>query len=179
MRGCDMHRVTILLNHIVPRYNIPHARLAPGSPPVRLKKAEKQFNLTTRDYARLAAFRYALRGFLRFSEEAAAQAGLTTQHYQAMLVLRAWPDGERITINDLAQQLYLKHNSAVGLVDRLAEEKLLVREPSSADRRKVELRLTSRGREVLASLASMHRAELQRVGPNLKRFFAELSRPVR
>ena len=30
---------------------------------VELKKAERQFNLTTRDYARLAAFRYALRKF--------------------------------------------------------------------------------------------------------------------
>jgi DNA-binding MarR family transcriptional regulator len=143
---------------------------------VRLKRAEKQFNLTTRDYAQLAGFRHALRGFLRFSEAAAAEAGLTGQHYQAMLVLRACPDERRVTINDLAQQLYLKHNSAVGLVDRLVLEGLVVREPSSVDRRKVELRLTGRGREMLAKLAAMHRAELQRLGPVLKRFFAELER---
>ncbi len=143
---------------------------------MRLKKAERQFNLTTRDYAQLASFRHALRGFLRFSEAAAAQAGLTGQHYQAMLVLRACPDERRVTINDLAQQLYLKHNSAVGLVDRLVLEGLVVREPSSVDRRKVELRLTTRGREMLAKLAAMHRAELQRLGPVLKRFFADLER---
>ncbi len=146
---------------------------------MRLKKAERRFHLTTRDYAQLAAFRHALRGFLRFSEAAAAKAGLTAQHYQAMLVLRGWPEGRRVTINDLAQQLFIKHNSAVGLVDRLAEEKLIVREASSADRRKVELSLTGRGRQVLAKLAATHSRELHRIGPVLKRSFAALSRPER
>lgn len=146
---------------------------------MELKKAEIRFKLTTRDYAQLAAFRHALRGFMRFSEAAAAEVGLTTQHYQAMLVLRACPEDRRVTINDLAQELFIKHNSAVGLVDRLVQERLVVREPSSADRRKVELRLTGRGRQVLAKLAGMHRGQLQRIGPILKRFFAELSRPER
>ena len=143
----------------------------------QLKRAEKRHKLTTRDYTRLAAFRYALRKFLRFSEDAAAQAGLSAQHYQAMLVIRGWPDGEPVTINDLAQQLLIKHNSAVELVDRLVKGNLLAREASSTDRRKVELRLTPQGRQVLAKLAGIHRRELQRIGPILKRFFAELSRP--
>jgi DNA-binding MarR family transcriptional regulator len=146
---------------------------------MELKKAEMRFKLTTRDYAQLAAFRHALRGFMRFSEAAAAEAGLTGQHYQAMLILRACPEDRRVTINDLARELLIKHNSAVGLVDRLAQEKMVVREPSSVDRRKVELRLTGRGRQVLAKLAAMHRGQLQRIGPNLKRFFSELSRSER
>jgi DNA-binding MarR family transcriptional regulator len=146
---------------------------------VLLKRAERRYRLETRDYAQLAAFRHALRRFLRFSELAAARVGLTSQHYQAMLVLRGCPDDKRVTINDLAQQLLIKHNSAVELVDRLAREGLAVRQPSSADRRKVELRLTARGRQVLAKLAAMHRTELHRVGPLLGRFFAELSRAPR
>ena len=147
---------------------------------MRLKRAEKRYDLTTDDYAQLAAFRYALRAFLRFSEGAAAEAGLTAQHYQAMLVLRGCPDGEHVSINDLAVQLFIKHNSAVGLVDRLEQEGLVAREPSRSDRRKVELHLTRRGRQVLAKLAAMHRLELQRIGPKLQRFFAELepARPI-
>jgi DNA-binding MarR family transcriptional regulator len=145
----------------------------------QLKRAERRFSLTTRDYARLAAFRHALRKFLRFSEHAAAAVGLTGQHYQAMLVVRGWPEDARVTINDLAQQLLIRHNSAVELVDRLVEEDLLKREISTGDRRKVELRLTARGRDVLAKLAALHRGELQRMGPVLERFFAELSRPER
>jgi DNA-binding MarR family transcriptional regulator len=143
---------------------------------VLLKKAEDRLKLSTRDYAQLAAFRYALRGFLRFSEAAAAELGLTAQHYQAMLVLRACPEDHRVTINDLAEQLFIKHNSAVGLVDRLAQGKLIVREPSRVDRRKVELHLTARGRRVLADLAAMHHRQLRAIGPGLKRFFSDLSR---
>lgn len=146
---------------------------------MQLERAERRFNLTTDDYVQLAAFRHALRAFLRFSEEAAAQVGLTAQHYQAMLVLRGSAGEQPVSINDLAQQLFIKHNSAVGLVDRLEQEKLVAREPSSTDRRKVELRLTARGRQMLAKLASMHRRELQRIGPRLQRFFDEVSRAER
>jgi len=142
-----------------------------------LKKAERRFSLRTSDYARLAAFRQGLREFLRFSEEAAEREGLSTQHYQAMLILRACPEGGRVTINDLARQLLIKHNSAVGLVDRLVKEGLARRSASSADRRKVELELSSRGRQVLAKLAATHRAELGRIGPELKRLIAAVLRP--
>ena len=140
-----------------------------------LRKAERRYRLETRDYARLAAFRQALREFLRFSEEAAAAVGLTAQHYQAMLILRASAD-EGCTIVDLARQLLIKHNSAVGLVDRLVDEGLATREPSKADRRKVELQLSTKGRQVLAKLAGVHRQELQRIGPHLESVIHEAAR---
>ena len=141
-----------------------------------LKRAERRYRLTTADYARLAAFRAQVREFLHFSEDAAAKAGLTAQHYQAMLILRACPEGEAVTINDLARQLFIRHNSAVGLVDRLVREGLVAREAAKGDRRKVELRLSSRGRQVLAKLAGMHRRELERIGPLLKQLIADVFR---
>jgi DNA-binding MarR family transcriptional regulator len=141
----------------------------------QLRRAERRFDLVTGDYGRLAGFRFALRKFLRFSEDAAAAVGLTGQHYQAMLVVRACPEDRRLTIADLARQLLIRHNSAVELVDRLVELDLVSREPSRTDGRKVELALTSRGRNLLAKLAAMHRVELRRMGPELERFFASLS----
>jgi DNA-binding MarR family transcriptional regulator len=142
---------------------------------VQLRRAEKRYHLATGDYSRLAGFRFALRRFLRFSEDAAAALGLSGQHYQAMLVVRACPEERRLAISELAQQLLIKHNSAVGLVDRLVELDLLVRETARDDRRKVALSLTPRGRNVLAKLAAAHRAELRRLGPQLEHFFASLS----
>jgi DNA-binding MarR family transcriptional regulator len=139
-----------------------------------LKKAERRFNLHTADYARLAAFRQGLREFLRFSEEAAERVGLLTQHYQVMLILRSCPEGLTVGINDLARQLLIKHNSAVGLVDRLVKQGLVRRTVSATDRRKVELQLSARGRHVLAKLAATHRTELERIGPELKRLIAEV-----
>jgi DNA-binding MarR family transcriptional regulator len=132
--------------------------------------------LPTADYARLASFRHALRGFLHFSEEQAARFGLSSQQYQALLTVRAVGEGGRMTINDLSHQLLIKHNSAVGLVDRLVEENLLRRQALAEDRRKVGLCLTAKGRRVLARLASVHRAELRRVAPVMSRVLKGLGR---
>ena len=143
--------------------------------PLLLKKAERRFNLDTDDYARLAAFRQGVREFLRFSEEAAERAGLSAQQYQAMLILRA-SEGSSTSINDLARQLIIKHNSAVGLVDRLVKQGLARRTASGDDRRKVALELTARGRQILAKLAEVHRAELESFGPELKRLIADVLR---
>ena len=143
---------------------------------MQLRKAELRYHLTTHDYAQLAAWRLALRTFLRFSERAAAEVGLAAQQYQALLVVRGWAEERPVTISDLARELYVKHNSAVGLVDRLVQQRLLTRAISSADRRKVELTLTPHGRTILATLAALHRRELRRLGPVFKRFFADISR---
>jgi DNA-binding MarR family transcriptional regulator len=124
-------------------------------------------HLEAGEYQQLASFRYALRSFLRFSEAAAEKVGLTAQHYQALLAVCATPGG-RVTINDLAQQLLIRHNSAVGLVDRLSNQGLVARAASPEDGRKVYLRLTAKGDRVLEKLAEVHRDELQRIGPQLE-----------
>jgi DNA-binding MarR family transcriptional regulator len=125
--------------------------------------------LPTSQYEQLAAFRAALRSFLHFSEAEAGRVGLSSQQYQALLAVRATGEARRPTINELARQLFIKHNSAVGLVDRLVEERLVRRRAVPGDRRKVCLDLTTKGRRVLARLASLHRAELRRVAPVMGR----------
>ena len=142
---------------------------------MQLRRAELRYHLTSQHYTQLAAWRRALRTFLRFSERAAADVGLGAQQYQAMLVVRGWTEEGPVTIGDLAGELFIKHNSAVGLVDRLVRQGLMTRAISTADRRKVELALTPRGRTVLAALAALHRRELQRLGPVFRRFLAEIS----
>src|SRR5580704_6134705 len=88
-------------------------------------------------YEALAAFRFALRRFIRFSENAAQAAGITAQQYQALLAIKGFPGRDTITVGELAERLQLRHHSAVGLIDRLAAEKLVVRLPSAEDRRRV------------------------------------------
>ncbi len=138
-------------------------------------KAARTPQLTTADYVRLASFRYALRRFLRFSEAAAAKAGLTGQHYQAMLAIRAARQGRGMPIKDLARELLIKHNSAVGLVDRLVAHGLVLREGSPEDLRKVLLRLSRKGEQMLGRLASIHRRKLRRIGPDIHRILGELT----
>jgi DNA-binding MarR family transcriptional regulator len=141
----------------------------------RKAKVAKSPPLQTAEYVRLASFRYALRSFLHFSEAATARVGLTGQQYQAMLVLRSCVGRVPVTINDLARQLLIQHNSAVGLVDRLVAHGLVVRESISADLRKVQLVLTRKGERVLGNLASVHRQKLRRIGPDIHRIMGELT----
>lgn len=126
------------------------------------------------EYARLAAFRHSLRGFLHFSESTAAGMGITAQQYHALLVVRV--GNQHMNINDLAAQLLIKHNSAVGLVDRLAEQGLLVRRPAPDDGRKVNLTLTAKGSRVVERLAGVFREELARVGPRLRKVLGQIAR---
>ncbi len=79
-----------------------------------------------------------------------------------------------MSIGDLAQRLLVKPHSAVGLVDRLVEAKLLQRDSDQKDRRRVLLTLTPTAESVLKSLTVAHRDELSRVAPVLKSLLSEL-----
>lgn len=118
-------------------------------------------------YERLAAFRYALRQFYHFSEEAAHAAGITPQHHQALLAIKGFPGRDCVTVGELAERLQLRHHSTVGLVDRLVTEKLVARAPSAQDRRQVFVQLTRRGENVLEGLSAAHTEQLKRMGPEL------------
>src|ERR1700691_5275409 len=99
-------------------------------------------------YESLAAFRYTLRRFIRFSEKAAQAAGITAQQYQALLAIKGFPGRDKVTVGELAERLQLRHHSAAGFVDRLVAEKLVVRLPSSEDRRQVLIQLASSGEKI-------------------------------
>lgn len=131
--------------------------------------------LAAAEYEVLAAFRYTLRHFLSFSETAAAEVGLASQQYQALLAIKGMPGRDSVTINELAKLLLIKHNSAVGLVDRLESEGLVRRSVAPEDRRKVNVRLTRKGVRVFERLAAVHRDELRRIGPKLAEFLVYFS----
>jgi DNA-binding MarR family transcriptional regulator len=126
------------------------------------------------DLETLAAFRYALRQFLRFSDEAARAVGLTPQQHQALLSIQGFPGRDAVTISELAERLQIRHHSAVGLVDRLVALKLVRREAGRTDRRQVYVGVTAAGSRVLRQLSAAHRAELQRLGPELVRLITAL-----
>jgi DNA-binding MarR family transcriptional regulator len=108
------------------------------------------------DIRNLARFRYAIRKFLRSSDEAARKAGLTPQQHQVLLGIAGFTSKGSATIGELAEFLQLRHHSVVGLVDR-AEAMGLVRRAVNDSVRK------------LRTLTELHRKELytMRRGVNL------------
>lgn len=123
--------------------------------------------LTVAEYRALAAFRYELRRFLRFSERAARSAGLEPRQHQLLLALKGMPEGGQATIGVLADRLQIEHHSAVELVDRMEAHDLVRRARAQVDRRTVRVELTERGDAMLGLLSVFHRAELRSVAPAL------------
>jgi DNA-binding MarR family transcriptional regulator len=132
--------------------------------------------MTNADYQALASFRYALRQFERFSEEAAASVGLTPQQHQALLAIRGFPDRRPVLIGDLAERLQIRHHSAVGLVDRLIQQGLVERNRGDIDKRQKFVTLTPKGTQILDQLSSTHREELRRVSSNIDELMKALGK---
>jgi DNA-binding MarR family transcriptional regulator len=125
--------------------------------------------LTRAQMRRLAEFRFQLRKFLHFSSLAAGAAGLRAQQYQLLQCVWGMPEELDPTIANVAARMLLKHNSAVELVDRTIEQGLLRRCPDPTDHRRILLRLSPHGEQLLASLAAWHVRELEETGPELIR----------
>ena len=79
------------------------------------------------DFKAMAELRYQIRKFLRFSENAARQAGIEPQQHQLLLAIRGLPDAVSPTIGVLAERMQLQHHSTVELVDRLVDRNFLCR----------------------------------------------------
>ncbi len=125
------------------------------------------------DYQRLAEFRYRLRGFLMFSERAAAQMELSPQQHQALLAIKGAPGGH-VTIGVLAERLGIRHNTAVELINRLIANGFVERRQNPEDRRQVLIDLTSGAEHILAKLSLAHRNELEKLAPLLRKLLAPL-----
>ena len=117
------------------------------------------------NFKSMAELRYQIRRFLRFSENAARQAGIEPQQHQLLLAVRGLPEGIRPTVGVLAERMQLQHHSTVELIDRLVDRGFLCRLRATDDRRQVLVKLTHDGGEFLEKLSLHHLQELQSVGP--------------
>jgi DNA-binding MarR family transcriptional regulator len=115
----------------------------------------------------LAEFRFELRKFLHFSEEAASAAGLQPQQHQLLLQVAGARKGTAVTIAYAAKRLKLRHNSVVELVNRSVSEGLLLRVQDADDLRRVLLQITSKSKKVLRRLSIDHARELTELAPKL------------
>jgi len=119
------------------------------------------------DYQALAEFRYQIRCFLRFSEQAARALGLEPQQHQVLLAIKGLSPERPATIGVIAERMQLAHHSIVEMVDRLEDGGLVCRRRNETDRRQVTVELTTAGQEILAKLSLPHLKEMGTIGPAL------------
>jgi DNA-binding MarR family transcriptional regulator len=144
--------------------------MAKDTPPRKLAK---------KSYEVLADFRHALRRFFAFSEQAAGNAGLSPQQYQALLALKGAGAPERNTygIGDIAAHLMIRHHTAVELVDRLEKNGFVRRNRDKADARRVCVEPTAKAERVMDGLAAAHLQELKGMRAVLKQLLHQVEQP--
>jgi DNA-binding MarR family transcriptional regulator len=116
--------------------------------------------LTKAEFEALSEFRFQIRRFERFSEDAVQARGVTPLQYLLLLHVKGFPGRECASIGELAERLQAKHHGVVALVTRCEEAGLVRRATDDADRRRVVVHLTPAGERLLAHLAALHRTEL-------------------
>lgn len=112
----------------------------------------------------MATFRYALRKFLRFSELAARECGVTPQQHQLLLGVQGYTGRGSATVGELAEFLQERHHSVVGLIERAEQKGLVVRAQDAKDRRVVNVSLTPAGRKIVIEVAHKNYSEAKRLG---------------
>jgi DNA-binding MarR family transcriptional regulator len=85
----------------------------------------------------------------------AERAGLTVSGWRAFSVIGAW---EPISSGGVARRSSMDADKVTRAVDRLVEKGLVARKVDAADRRRVSLTLTTKGRRIYADLDHARRA---------------------
>jgi DNA-binding MarR family transcriptional regulator len=136
--------------------------MSPQAPSHRRSRVKDQGEIEeiVRDLAR---FRYGLRKFLRFSENAARQHGVTPQQHQLMLGVAGFTGRGSATVTELAEFLQERHHSVVELVERAVQNGLVQRTQDTSDRRVVNVSLTRAAQKILLDLSALHHEEAKRV----------------
>jgi len=116
--------------------------------------------LRKREFETLSQFRYQLRRFLRFSEQATRRHGITPLQYLLLLHIKGFPGRDWATVGELAERLQAQHHGVVALISRCEAREWVTREQGQTDRREVEVRLTAKGERMVDKMAQLHRDEL-------------------
>jgi DNA-binding MarR family transcriptional regulator len=122
----------------------------------------KKGQVAGNQYAKAAEFRAALRRFLRTSEEAARDAGITPAQHLLLLQIAGCPEG-MTTVSKLVEKLALAQSAVTELVQRAEQAGLVRREVSAADARVAHLSLTPAGEARLAEVHGSLGAESSRL----------------
>jgi DNA-binding MarR family transcriptional regulator len=121
-------------------------------------------SLSKQDFEALSEFRFQMRRFERFSEEAAHAEGITPMQYFVLLHIKGRPQRDWASVGELADRLQIQPHSMVTLVSRCEALGLVQRQQSATDRRQVQVHLLAKGERVLSHLAALHRSELKMLG---------------
>src|ERR1700743_3553890 len=105
--------------------------------PTRHDQAETP--LAKRDFEGLSEFRYQMRRFERFSENASRAHGVTPLQYLLLLHIKGFPGRDYANVGELSERLQAKPHGVAALISRCELRGLVERRQSERDGREVEV----------------------------------------
>jgi hypothetical protein len=95
-------------------YLVPEANALESDRPVK----DETPPLSKTDFAALSEFRYQMRRYERFSENAVQAEGITPLQYLLLLHIKGFSGREWATVGELAERLQAKQHGVVALITR-------------------------------------------------------------
>ena len=86
---------------------------------------------------------------------------VTLPQFDVMAALERKPDGMKMS--ELSRFLMVSNGNVTGIIDRLVDEKLVVRQAPKDDRRAIVVRLTAQGVKRFAAMAKAHESWVNRL----------------
>jgi len=112
-------------------------------------------------------FWFRVQEFLRIRRSFAKSEGLDPREYELLLMLKALADRRSVNVSFIAENLFVHHHVAAGLVKDLAKRGLVSAQRSQRDRRCLSLRLTREGEALLARVVERSVEGLASEGPQM------------
>ena len=95
---------------------------------------------------RLVSLRQVIRAIDLYSKKLSKETGLTSPQ---LLVLQAIADHDDAMVKEVAETINLSSATITSILDRLEKRQLVTRTRSVTDKRKVGIRLTEQGKDIL------------------------------
>jgi DNA-binding MarR family transcriptional regulator len=105
--------------------------------------------------------------FLRTRRAFAKSEGLDPREYELLLMLKALAGRRSVNVSFIAENLFVHHHVAAGMVKDLARRGLVSAQRSQRDRRSLSLRLTREGDALLARIVERSVEGLASEGPEI------------
>jgi len=90
----------------------------------------------------------------RLRERLRTKFAITLPQFDVMATLARYENG--ITMTELSRHLMVSNGNVTGIIDRLAAEKLVLRQAPATDRRSYIVRLTPKGLAQFSAIAKAH-----------------------
>lgn len=115
----------------------------------------------------LVEFWFRVQEFLRTRRAFAKSEGLDPREYELLLMLKALAGRRSVNVSFIAENLFVHHHVAAGMVKDLARRGLVSAQRSQRDRRSLSLRLTREGDALLARIVERSVEGLASEGPEI------------